>query len=145
MNDILSPPVNDQHLLEQDDEDVGDDENLIKIKLFFYSDDKKLHGKVFPEEWYTVVADEYGEDAVSKDFQPWLEVSDPHSSLTLFLAVPHERFRHVLRNAARRLVRGQQTLRGNGVRLEVHPRCQPWRRCQRRLRRKQKEWQAQGR
>ena len=52
-----------------------DEENTIKVKLFFYCDDKKLRAKLFPDEWYTIVADEYGEDQVSQDFQPWLEVS----------------------------------------------------------------------
>lgn len=50
-----------------------DEENTIKVKLFFYCDDKKLRAKLFPDEWYTIVADEYGEDQVSQDFQPWLE------------------------------------------------------------------------
>jgi len=84
MNDIfVSPPVNDHHLLTHEDDDIADEENLIKIRLFFFSEDKKLHAKVFPEEWYTVMADEYGEDYVSKEFQPWLEVSLLRGALTL--------------------------------------------------------------
>lgn len=50
-----------------------DEENLIKIKLFFYCDDKKLKAQLFTDEWYTIVADEFGEDQVSPEFQPWLE------------------------------------------------------------------------
>ena len=30
---------------------------------------------MFPEEWYTVLADEFGADQVTQEFQPWLEVS----------------------------------------------------------------------
>ena len=48
---------------------------LVKVKLFFYIEDKKVKNRVFPEEWYTVLADEFGADQVTQDFQPWLEVS----------------------------------------------------------------------
>ena len=57
-------------------DDSGNEENSIRVKLFFYSESKALRNKVFPEEWYHVVEQEYGADDTNKDvFQPWLEVS----------------------------------------------------------------------
>ena len=41
--------------------DLGE-ENIIKIKLHFYCQEKALRARVFPEEWYTVVGDEFGSE-----------------------------------------------------------------------------------
>ena len=60
---------------------MGDEENAIKVKLFFYCADKSIRARVFPDEWYTVMEDEYGPDQVTPAFQPWLEVS--HSALKI--------------------------------------------------------------
>ena len=105
MNDILvSPTDHENHLLaceDENDDDIVDEENLIKIKLFFFADDKKLRARVFPEEWYTVLADEFGEDQVTRDFQPWIEVSSPLCVLWQFAdwsascSVPYARLRDI--------------------------------------------------
>jgi len=44
LNDILvSPKEHEKHLkIDDHDSDVGEDEDAIKIRLFFYSKDKKL-------------------------------------------------------------------------------------------------------
>ena len=52
------------------------DENLIKIKLFFYCESKALGKNVFTEEYYTIARDEFGADMVTPEFQPWIEVSE---------------------------------------------------------------------
>jgi hypothetical protein len=71
MNSIFaSPTTNDQPLdrvgSQSGDED-GEDENSIRVKLFFYCDSKALRNRVFPEEWYTMMADEFDADDVDKD------------------------------------------------------------------------------
>ena len=38
------------------------EENLIKIKLFFYCPEKSVRARLFSEEWYTVVGDEFGSE-----------------------------------------------------------------------------------
>ena len=72
MNTIFaSPTTNDQPLgmggYMSPDEDV-DEENSIRVKLFFYCESKALREKVFPEEWYHVVAEEFGADEANPDF-----------------------------------------------------------------------------
>ena len=63
MNNILQSPPNQDFLGEQSpDEMMGEEENLIKVKLFFFTDSKAMRAKLFPEEWYTVAAAEYGAD-----------------------------------------------------------------------------------
>lgn len=54
-NNILASPPNQVAPIHYQDEEE-DDENLIKVKLFFYSDSKQTREKLFPEEWYTVVS-----------------------------------------------------------------------------------------
>ena len=91
MNSLLASPQGQdqplawgqQNLL--DDEEQDDEQNLIKIKLFFYCSEKSVRGRVFPDEWYTVVADEFGTEEATPDFQPWLEVSKHPLHLSLFL------------------------------------------------------------
>ena len=76
MRDIIaSPTANAGPLDSREDDNMADEENLIKVKLFFYCDEKALHSNVFTDEWYTVAAGEFGEDMVTRDFQPWIEVS----------------------------------------------------------------------
>jgi len=46
----------------------GEEEDSIKIRFFFYSENKKLSKDVFTEEWYVVAGDTYGADEISRDF-----------------------------------------------------------------------------
>ena len=48
-------------------------DDFIKVKLFFFTESKQLHNKVFPDEWFTVMEGQYG-DEVSRTMQPWLEL-----------------------------------------------------------------------
>ena len=66
-------------------EEDGDEENSIRVKLFFYCESKTLRERVFPEEWYTVVAEEFGSDEANSDFQPWLEVSKQPAPFIILL------------------------------------------------------------
>ena len=68
MNEFLaSPKANDAMLPMPAEEDSNEDDS-IKIRLFFYSEDKKLAKDIFSEEWYVVTTDTYGSDEVSRDF-----------------------------------------------------------------------------
>ena len=58
---------------EEEDDQFDSNEDFIKVKLFFYHDNKQMHNKVFPDEWYTVMEDEYP-DEVNRNMQPWLEL-----------------------------------------------------------------------
>lgn len=85
---FASPPTQDRILSgELSPDEFGEEENLIRVKLFFFCDEKSLRAKVFPEEWYTVMADEYGSDQVNKDFQPWIEVCKTFLSSKIFCLV----------------------------------------------------------
>ena len=71
MNGIFaSPTTNDQPLEyvgSQSHGELSEEENSIRVKLFFYCDSKSLRAKVFPEEWYVIVGEQYGSDGVDKD------------------------------------------------------------------------------
>ena len=56
-----------------DEEDYDTNEDFIKVKIFFYNENKQLQNKVFPEEWYTIMEDQYP-DEVDRKMQPWLEL-----------------------------------------------------------------------
>ena len=105
---FASPPTQDRVLSgELSPGEFDEEENLIRVKLFFYSEEKSLRSKLFPDEWYTVMEDEYGADQVTRDLQPWIEVSDrylgqnsaflcrrlfaarPYTLLPFFDVVPH--------------------------------------------------------
>ena len=58
---------------QEDDDQFDSNEDFIKVKLFFYSENKQMHSKVFPEEWYTVMEDAYPGE-VDQKMQPWLEL-----------------------------------------------------------------------
>ncbi len=77
MQDIFQSPPASGSRLSYGDYSPGDDydQNLIKVKLFFYIKETSVRNRVFPEEWYTVLADEFGADQATPDFQPWFEVS----------------------------------------------------------------------
>ena len=80
MNAIFASPTTNDQPLERvgshNSDDSGNEENSIRVKLFFYCDSKTLRNRVFPEEWYHVVEQEFGTEDTNKDvFQPWLEVS----------------------------------------------------------------------
>ena len=79
---IFQSPTNQDQPLNwnQSNNDEMDEENLLKVKLFFHSDEKSMKARLFTDEWYTVMAAEVGEDQVSRDFEPWLEVSPEHSA-----------------------------------------------------------------
>ena len=64
MNTIFaSPPAHDRILSgELSPDEFGEEENNIRVKLFFFCENKSLRAKVFPEEWYTVMASEYASD-----------------------------------------------------------------------------------
>ena len=63
MNILSSPQSQDTPLSwGQQSPDELDEMALLKVKLFFYCDQKAVRARVFPEEWYTVVSDEYGAD-----------------------------------------------------------------------------------
>ena len=115
MSNIFQSPPNQDFLGEQSPDEMGEEENLIKIKLFFYCDSKAVREKLFPEEWYTVVAAEYGADQVSPDFQPWIEVSIRGRVTKLVCSVPCVRLRDFRRDAAQWPHRSKQTFRGDGV------------------------------
>ena len=51
----------------------------IKVKLFFHCEKENLLKKVFPEEWYTVMKDQYGDEEVTTKLNPWLEVGNKNS------------------------------------------------------------------
>ena len=74
MDFLASPKGNQEHLPSV--EDLGQEEDGIKIRLFFHGEAKKLHNQMFPEDWYIVAKGQYGEDEVSQDFEPWVEVSE---------------------------------------------------------------------
>ena len=63
---IASPGAQEHHLgfgdgdIVQDDNQEDQEENFIRIKLYFYCSEKALRARVFPEEWYTVVGEEFG-------------------------------------------------------------------------------------
>ena len=73
MNTIFASPTTKDQPLERaggsqhNSDDSGNEENSIRVKLFFYSESKALRNKVFPEEWYHVVEQEYGADDTNKD------------------------------------------------------------------------------
>ncbi len=77
MQDLIASPTANGGVLDTggENEDANFEDNLIKIRLFFFCDEKSLHKKVFAEEWYHMANMTYGEENVSKDFQPWIEVS----------------------------------------------------------------------
>ena len=77
MQDIFQSPPASASRLSYGDYSPGDDydANLIRVKLFFYIKETSVKNRVFPEEWYTVLADEFGADQVTPEFQPWIEVS----------------------------------------------------------------------
>ena len=52
----------------------------IKVKLFFHTERDQLLKKVFPEEWYTVMSDQYEGEEVSTKLNPWLEVSNQYQA-----------------------------------------------------------------
>ena len=63
---FASPPLQERELSGgESPDDYYDD--LFRVKLFFYTSNKSLKEKLFPEEWYTVMAAEYGEDQISTD------------------------------------------------------------------------------
>ena len=78
---IASPGAQEHHLgfsegdVVQDDSQEDQEENFIRIKLYFYCSEKALRARVFPEEWYTVVGEEFGMEQATPQFQPWLEFS----------------------------------------------------------------------
>ena len=70
MNGIFMSPPEDRPLSggEASGSPYEDEENLIRVKLYFYCEEKALRSRVFPEEWYTVVADEFGPDQTTPEF-----------------------------------------------------------------------------
>ena len=54
--------------MSDEDEDQQDEENYIKIKLYFYCQEKSLRARLFPEEWYTVVGEEFGSEQATPQF-----------------------------------------------------------------------------
>ena len=86
MNTIFaSPPTGEAHLERagsQSGEEESGEENMIRVKLFFYSDSKALRKRVFNEEWYVVAQEDHDADEIDQNvFQPWLEVSQRDSEL----------------------------------------------------------------
>ena len=68
MNEMLASPQGEDRFLPMEDDDGQQEEDYIKVRLFFYSEDKKLMKDIFTDEWYVVTGGEYGEDEVSRDF-----------------------------------------------------------------------------
>ena len=91
MNEFLASPKANDDMLPLPAEEESNEEDSIKVRLFFFTEDKKLSKDVFTDEWYLVTSDTYGNDEVSRDFQPWVDVSSNHTLLIKMQAqlVPH--------------------------------------------------------
>ena len=68
MNTIFaSPPTGEAHLERagsQSQEEESGEENMIRVKLFFYSDSKALRKRVFNEEWYVVAQEDHDAEEI---------------------------------------------------------------------------------
>lgn len=62
---------------EDDQDELPDEEDYMKVRLYFYNSEKEIRSKLFTEEWF-VVAQEHLDDAdeLQKSGIPFVEVSN---------------------------------------------------------------------
>lgn len=60
-------------------EDILDEEDYMKVRLYFFNSDKSIRDKLFTEEWLIVVKDNLDDpEELQTKAIPFLEVSNRH-------------------------------------------------------------------